>query len=793
MWRTVSLAAALTLAFAIFFVAAVTPRPASVDAAPSAFSAARAIADVRVIGATPHPVGSRANDAVRDYLVARMTALGLDPRVQHASAFAAYGSRASGATVDNVIGILPGRNRAAPAVALMAHHDSVAGSPGAADDTAGAASALEIVRAIKADGVPARDVMVVITDGEEAGLLGARAFFDKSPLAAHVGYVLNLETRGGGGRAVMFETAPANGADIALYRRTAVSPVSNALTVFAYRHMPNSTDFTVALGHGKVGLNYAFIGRQFDYHSPSSTVAVLDQGALQHMGAQVLPTARALAFGALPGRAPDIVYGNLVGDITAAYPAGFGWILLAASAALIGVGAARAGRVGAFRAGDVARGAGASLYALSLCGGLLELARRLTAVPSSWMGYRPILAQFPLFEVMMLLGGLGGVLATVLFLARGRSRVPAAGLALLAGLAASALDGWSPAGLVFGGVGAVVGALAFGGPARLPGAWTGALAVVFIAAAVAQVLAPTAGAAFAWPLAAGALASGITAAGAARKVLGSSALVVIAALALAWIGGLFHQLLEGLDLPLVATLPTWLAALFILPLAFPGDSDLSPVRFTPIWIPTGLIILALVVAMVIRFDRPWTARYPNAVEPLYVVDPAGRKAWRVSLLPPDSWTLGVLRAEGGAVGRLDLPFGRRPLAATPASVTPADPPQVSMTVGADGMVDLVARPHPGARELWLAVRSPAGARNVSINGEPSELVLGANRWTVIRWSGPEGFTLAFRPDGPGAQEVLTGKLFDRWLEARALPKPPPTDQLWDLAGSTLVIGRVGRR
>ena len=258
--RRFGLAIALIAGFAIFYLGSVTPRPAPTNAPADAFSAGRAFADIQAMGSIPHPLGSPANAKVRDILMARLQALGLSPQVQRGSAFEVHGRMISGGAVENVIGVLPGRDRAAPALVLMAHHDSVPGSPGAADDTAGVASILEMVRAMKTHGVPARDVMVVITDGEEAGLLGARAFFD-SPLAARAGYVINLETRGGGGRAIMFETAQHNGGDIALYRRTAMTPESNALTVFIYQHLPNDTDFTVAKQHGKVGLNYAFIGR----------------------------------------------------------------------------------------------------------------------------------------------------------------------------------------------------------------------------------------------------------------------------------------------------------------------------------------------------------------------------------------------------------------------------------------------------------------------------------------------------------------------------------------------------
>jgi Zn-dependent M28 family amino/carboxypeptidase len=60
------------------------------------------------------------------------------------------------------------------------------------------AAVLETVRAIRARGAPARDVAVILTDGEEAGLLGARGVFAGDPLAKRLGFILNLEARGSG-------------------------------------------------------------------------------------------------------------------------------------------------------------------------------------------------------------------------------------------------------------------------------------------------------------------------------------------------------------------------------------------------------------------------------------------------------------------------------------------------------------------------------------------------------------------------------------------------------------------
>ena len=128
--------------------------------------------------------------------------------------------------MENLVGVLPGKDRAAPAVALMAHYDSVPASTGASDDAAGVASALEIVRAIKARGVPARDVIVLITDGEEAGLLGADAFFARDPLAKRIGFVFNMDVRGSAGRVQMFQTGDRNGGAIRLLMANTPRPVA---------------------------------------------------------------------------------------------------------------------------------------------------------------------------------------------------------------------------------------------------------------------------------------------------------------------------------------------------------------------------------------------------------------------------------------------------------------------------------------------------------------------------------------------------------------------------------------
>jgi len=785
MSRLAGLIISICVGFAIFYFGAVTPPPAGLDAPDNAFSAARAMRDIRTLGGQPHPAGSPANARVRDYLIGRMTALGLHPVAREDDSVSGFGSTLSGARVHNLIGVIPGADSSAPALALMAHYDSVPGSPGAADDAAGVASALEIVRALKTKGIPRRDVVVLLTDGEEAGLLGARAFFARDPLAAHVGYVLNMESRGGGGRAIMFETARSNGQDIALYRRTAAAPVSNALTVLIYRFMPNSTDFTAALMAGKVGLNYAFIGRQFDYHSPSSTPATLDQGALQHMGAQVLPTAEALAFGPLPSRAPDVTYANLLGDATAAYPANGGWLLLFIAVALIAFGLHRIRGAEALDVITVGRGVLATLYAVLLTAVALELVRRATGVASGFIEFRPILAQFPLFEVMMAAAALAAVLATATLAASHGGRRLAVALPLAAAAIACLFSGLNVLAITLGILGGAVGFAGFGAVIRLPAAWLGALLVSLFTGVAVQLAAPTAGAVFAWPLVAGAATFAAAGGGASRSFLTLVVSTFVSILVCGWLAALFHQLLQGLDLAPIVALPAFLALSTLWPLLHPRDDDAGNWRLPSIGITVGLGIAAY-----IHLHNPWTERHPNSVEPIYIVEPAAGRAWRASALPPDRWTSNVIGAESGRIGSLDIPLGRADLVGAPAAATAVAAPNAVLATNAAGRVTLSVTPRPNAVGVIIALRSSSPLRDIDLNGRGAPGFTAAKTgWSHILWSGAEPLTLSLSTADARSLDVVVAERLPTWMAASPLPALPPTDQMWSYAGSTLVLGR----
>ncbi|MFD1189251.1 M20/M25/M40 family metallo-hydrolase [Phenylobacterium conjunctum] len=768
------------------------PRPLAPDAPATVFSAGRAMADVTQMAARPHPTGSPANAAVRDYLVGRMTALGLNPQVQSAAGvrrvdrYPGPETFVLGGQVQNIVGVLPGRDRAAPALAIMAHYDSVPGSPGAADDAAGVASALEIVRLLKLQGTPARDVIVLITDGEEGGLLGAQAFFDQHPLAKRIGYLLNMETRGGGGRVQMFQTAANNGQDVDLLARGARHPLASSLTVFIYKKMPNDTDFTVSDKAGVQGLNYAFIGRQFDYHSPTSTPANLSQGALQHMGEEVLGVARLAAFEpSLPGRGPDKTYSN-IGPWLVAYPPMVGWGLLAVAAGLLGWAVARARKAGTFVLMDVAQGLGAGLYLIAASVTFLRLARRATGAGFGFIEQRHLLAQAVRWEVALALVAFGVMTYAAASLGRGRGRFAAAGLAFAAGLACSAFGGWDPVGLGAGIAAAVAAFLSFARPAGVPGAWTGGLALALLAAIGMQAAAPTTAFLFAWPILLASALAAATGLGAGKSPWRLPILIVGGALGLAWILPYGHALYLGLDLPELLTIAIWLSALVLWPL-IQSDGD-SP---RPRALAIGLLAAGFIAVAVVRFAPVWSERHPQTSVVQFVIDHDAAKAWRVSTSPKlDPWSAQALGPAKPALRELP-PLTRKPAWATPAPMIDGSAPAISRTVGPDGRQGLSLQ-GPGARVAFIRLRANAPLADVRLAGQPVTILDQPGRWTVIRWVGADQVTLDWTTKSPhGALEVQTGWLTDGWPAGAApLPPRPKTIAPFDLSDSRVDLAHT---
>jgi hypothetical protein len=345
------------------------PAPRGADIPADEFSAARAFRHVERMSSSVHVAGSPAADSVRGYLVDQLRGLGLATEVQEAvGATDALGDVPAMARVRNVVARLPG-TASTGRVFLVAHYDSVQVSYGANDDGSGVAAILEVARILAEGERPRNDIVVVITDAEEACLCGAEAFVSRHPLAAEGGVVINLEARGSSGPAVMFETSTGNADLIGVYAAAAPYPVATSFAVDVYRILPNDTDFSVFLQSDRsfVGLNAAYIDGSAAYHTPQDNASTMDQASLQHHGDNAL--AVALAFGAADlaeVRSPagyDASYFPVLG-LLVRYPGWLVWPIALLALGVVGALAFLLRRRGETTWGRLAGGFGAALAPL---------------------------------------------------------------------------------------------------------------------------------------------------------------------------------------------------------------------------------------------------------------------------------------------------------------------------------------------------------------------------------------------------------------------------------------------
>lgn len=368
-----SLAAALVLALAVLagLGSAAPPAPVPASAPPTEFSAERAMRDLAAIAERPHPTGTAAAREVRARIVRQLDALGFEVDVQDATSLTEdyarrWGMPVVAAHVRNVIALKRG-TAPGPALLLAAHYDSRELAPGASDDGYGCAVLLETARVLAASAPLRHDVVLLFTEGEEQGLLGARAFVEQGAAARQVGLVLNFEARGDRGAATMFQTSPRAADLVDVLARALPHAAASSISQEVYRRMPNDTDLTPFLRAGYAGMNFANVDGFERYHQPTDTVANADAGTVQQLGTYATGLAR--AFGDRDELAPpakdEAVYFD-AGPLLVRYPAreaptiaGFAAGLLAIA---VGVGLAR----GRFRAGGALAGAGVALLAVVL-------------------------------------------------------------------------------------------------------------------------------------------------------------------------------------------------------------------------------------------------------------------------------------------------------------------------------------------------------------------------------------------------------------------------------------------
>ena len=284
------------------------------------FASGRALQHLKIIAQRPHPIGSADHEQVCEYLVKTLTDLGLQPEIQETVAVRKTQSGAVAGSVKNIVARLKG-TEPGKAILLVAHYDSVANSYGASDDGSGVATILETLRALKTGPPLKNDVLVLLSDGEESGMLGARAFVNEHPLFKEVGLVLNFEARGSDGPVLMFETSERNGLLIRELSRVAPHPFASSFFYDVYKQLPNDTDLSVFKNAGLPGLNFAYLESAAHYHTLNDSLETIDERSIQHHGSYSLNLTRHLGNLNLSNlKTGQSIYFDLLGSFIIAYP-----------------------------------------------------------------------------------------------------------------------------------------------------------------------------------------------------------------------------------------------------------------------------------------------------------------------------------------------------------------------------------------------------------------------------------------------------------------------------------------
>ncbi|KCV70755.1 hypothetical protein H696_03106 [Fonticula alba] len=209
----------------------------------------------------------------------------------------------------------PGVGSDAGALLVSAHYDSVIHSPGASDNGASVAAALEVLRAlvISPTELPF-DVIFLFDDAEESGLLGMYGFIHYDPWFADVRAHINLDSAGGWRIPLLTQMGGSNNpyalsqAKLARAYAGGVSPPhASALVTDIYALLPSFTNYYALSQMGIPGLDIDLYQNGYSYHTRLDGLDDYVRGTLLYFAQALHGTVQQLALaGPLPSLSPVI-------------------------------------------------------------------------------------------------------------------------------------------------------------------------------------------------------------------------------------------------------------------------------------------------------------------------------------------------------------------------------------------------------------------------------------------------------------------------------------------------------
>ncbi len=229
-------------------------------------------------------IGTAGHNRARKYLCANLKHFGLETYIGDSYELA---DGAGSDELVNIIAVAPGLNRVMSPILLGAHYDAVEGTPGADDNAAAIAIALEIGKELLQNPADC-DVILAFFDGEELGtiskeIMGSTKFYKKQcsrpvscgfilDLVGHDVPIPNLES-------TMFVTGMESSSSWADLLRNS-EPVSGIRWVTVLDSYVNSPSDHYIYVQNKQPYLFFSCGRWAHYHQPTDTFEKLSYGKM---------------------------------------------------------------------------------------------------------------------------------------------------------------------------------------------------------------------------------------------------------------------------------------------------------------------------------------------------------------------------------------------------------------------------------------------------------------------------------------------------------------------------------
>lgn len=314
----------ILFAVAIALWQLVPPNVVPATASLTEFSADRAMPALKVISQAPHPIGSATHTAVQEYLMTQLQAMGLQPEIQTTTVVQLGDGGFGVGRVQNVLVRIPGKDSTG-AIVLDGHYDAADTGPGASDCGSCVVTGLETLRAIRARMPLNNDLIFVFADGEEVGMLGARAFATEHPWAKNVKLAINFEASGSRGAAVMYITSRNNQRLISEFIKAVPYPRMTSFSPAFWGLLPGAQigcDLEEYIARGSGGFGFYYGGDSPAYHTLRDNVTEIDRRSIQHNGSYALSLLK--HFGNLDLKTlkatQNAVYFNILPNVVVHYP-----------------------------------------------------------------------------------------------------------------------------------------------------------------------------------------------------------------------------------------------------------------------------------------------------------------------------------------------------------------------------------------------------------------------------------------------------------------------------------------